>query len=1159
MEVERIMKNKIFELLVCMMLMGTFFVVTPNMVHAYEEDGFIYTLSGDPQVATITGYNGTNNDIIIPSAFDGGKYKTVAIGNSAFNSDKGHLITSVTIPDSVTTIGTYSFLDCSALKSIYFGSNVSTIGQYAFFHCYALVSVTIPNKVTILEDALFGDCTSLTSVIIPNSVKTIRNSTFYNCPLSPMILPESINFIGDWAFSNCDLLSSVTIPNEVTFIGNFTFSSCSSLTSVTIGNNVKTIWIMAFYECPFSSITIPDSVTTIWDSAFLNCDSLNSINIPDSVTSIGNSTFSHCSSLANVIIGNNVKTIGNYSFSDCPFVSLSIPNNVTAIGKGAFYHCTSLTNLYIGNKVTTIKEDTFYYCTALKSVTIGESVKTIENFSFALCQALNNVTIPKNVSTIGDGVFLECSSLKAIYVSTENMNYASIDGVLYNKANTTLIECPSGKTGTFFNIPSMVNTIGNYAFYQCYNFNNITIPNSVTSIGKHTFSYCHNMNTVIIGNNVKTIGDFAFEHCYSLSNVGIPNSVKTIGDGIFLMCSLLTEINISEGNMNYVCVDGILYNKDITTLIWFPEGKTGIFNITNTVRTIGNYAFNSCQLNSVYFPNNVESIGEFAFYSCINLKNVTIPNSVISIGKDAFTFCSALNTVKIGNNVKTIGDYAFYSCPIVSLYIPNSVTSINEHAFGKCSFLTDVTIGKNVKIIGNNTFYDCTNLESISFLGLQAPTKDLSNWITGTPETLRGHAYINSDFPKPPNGEFYKLKMGDYIPAPPMYGTPSPTNGSTGNQLSLTWRIPINDPEGDQFSWTIECSNGQKNNSTGYETNDTKSLLLSGLQNSKHYTVWVNATDPTGSGLYTREWYTFNTKGTSSGGDSNGNGNGNGNGGTLPTQNQKPVADLSFGKPYQGFVNTEITFNGSKSHDTDGNITKWFWNFGDNTNATGEIVAHMYSQAGNYIVTLTVTDNEGATDTDTTNCIIKQPNRAPITPTITGPTNGTKNTLYNYTAFSTDADNDTIQYTFNWGDTNSQSSRFMPNATNHTANHSWTAAGRYNITLTVSDNQSTSSSKITVYIDATQISEIGYLLDNNSDGRYDAFYSEELQQTLAIQVKDGSYNIDNNGDKKWDYTYNAAKGLSIYKQPEDTPGFELVFVLSAIAVSILLWRKKRNE
>jgi PKD repeat protein len=382
----------------------------------------------------------------------------------------------------------------------------------------------------------------------------------------------------------------------------------------------------------------------------------------------------------------------------------------------------------------------------------------------------------------------------------------------------------------------------------------------------------------------------------------------------------------------------------------------------------------------------------------------------------------------------------------------------------------------------------------------------------------------------------------------PTFSSPSPSNGSTVNQLNFIWSISINDPDGDLFSWTIQCSNGQNNSGTGVN-NGTKSLPLSGLVYSKTYRVWVNATDPTGSNQSTRKWYSFTPKM---------------GGGTQPPvvppgpSNNYPIADASAGEPYQGFINSEILFNGSKSYDPDGNITNWFWVFGDNTTGIGKTVTHIYSKAGTYSVSLTVTDSDKAINIDTTTCIIKQQNRPPAKPIVTGPTSGTKNTMYMYTVVSTDADNDSIQYIFNWGESISQSSGFLPNATSYTVNHSWKNAGRYDITVTATDNLTESSSGITVYIDAIQTRGAGYLLDNDGDGIYDAFYSDQYHQTATVQKKGDSYLIDSNGDGNWDYIYNTTKGLTDYREPRNTPGFEIIIIGGAIAL-VIFWKRKRKE
>ncbi|HWR62846.1 MAG TPA: PKD domain-containing protein, partial [Candidatus Thermoplasmatota archaeon] len=383
---------------------------------------------------------------------------------------------------------------------------------------------------------------------------------------------------------------------------------------------------------------------------------------------------------------------------------------------------------------------------------------------------------------------------------------------------------------------------------------------------------------------------------------------------------------------------------------------------------------------------------------------------------------------------------------------------------------------------------------------------------------------------------------------PPIFGSPSPSNGSINNPLSISWMIPINDPEGNLYDWMIQCSNGQESSGSS-ASNGTKTLSLSGLAYSTVYTVWVNATDPDGSGQYARRYYTLKTRDPG--------------GGPPPEEpqepsNKNPVADTSAREPYQGYVNSIILFDGSLSYDPDGSISNYFWDFGDNSNANGKTANHSYLEAGTYTITLTVTDNRTATNTDTTTCVIRELNRPPSKPTIQGNISGTKNTLYTYTAVSTDPDNDPLQYTYEWGGSISQLSGFIPSGMNYSVNHNWTIAGRYTLTVTVTDKQRESSSKITIYIDAIQTRGAGYLFDSDGDGSYDAFYSDETHKTVLIQIKGDSYLIDKDGDGQWEYVYNDTYGLTSYQEPRKTPGFELVFSLGAIAVFILLSRKRKN-
>jgi len=204
--------------------------------------------------------------------------------------------------------------------------------------------------------------------------------------------------------------------------------------------------------------------------------------------------------------------------------------------------------------------------------------------------------------------------------------------------------------------------------------------NPVTGIGEQAFRDNENITRVIIPNSVTSIGIGAFYGCESLTSVTIPDSVTSIGGWAFWGCDRLATINVNVGNTAYSLQDGVLYNKNKTTLVAYPPGKTGtVFIIPNGVNSIGNAAFGICKsLTSVTIPDSVTSIGTDAFSLCTSLTSVTIPNSITSIGIGAFMYCTKLTSVTIPNSVTSIGDDAFVKCENLTVVtIQGTITSNN--------------------------------------------------------------------------------------------------------------------------------------------------------------------------------------------------------------------------------------------------------------------------------------------------------------------------------------------------------------------------------------------------------------------------------------------------------------------------------------------------
>ena len=351
------------------------------------------------------------------------------------------------------------------------GKSVTSIGSNAFGGHTNLVNVTIPNSVKNICNDAFRDCSNLTSITIPNGLTSIGNEAFSGCAsLASITIPDSVKSIGDGAFEDCASLTSVTIPDGITEIMYTTFCGCRSLTSVSIPDSVTAIFGGAFAECTsLTSIAVPNSVTVLESSAFYGCSSLTSINIPNGVTSIQESTFSGCTSLSSITLPDSVKSIGYFAFMNCTSLkSIKIPDNVTNIGWWAFSNCKSLTS----------------------------------------------VTIPERLNNIGAWAFSGCSSLTGFKVSAKNLNYVSVNGVLYNKDKTVIIQYPAGKKDKSYTIPDGVTSIYDCAFSDCTSLKRITIPDGMLTIGVHSFFGCANLTSVTIPGSVISVADYSLGYYY---------------------------------------------------------------------------------------------------------------------------------------------------------------------------------------------------------------------------------------------------------------------------------------------------------------------------------------------------------------------------------------------------------------------------------------------------------------------------------------------------------------------------------------------------------------------------------------------------------------------------------------------------------------------
>ena len=411
-----------------------------------------------------------------------------------------------------------------------------------FRECSGLTSVTIANSVTSIGESAFYNCSHLTSVIIPNSVISIGRSAFENCLLlTSVTIPNSITTIEERTFNWCQHLTSVTIPSSVTSIGEGAFGNCYGLTSVYISDIA--VWCnIEFYNSSSNPLGAAHNL-------YLNGQEVKDLVIPNSVTSIGNYAFYGCSGLTSVTIPNSVTSIGEFAFSDCSgLTSVIIPNSVTSIGACAFSGCSGLTSVTIPNGVTSIEYATFKNCSSLTSVTIGNSVSSIGQDAFYGCRGMTSLTIPDGITSIVSGAFKYCTNLTSVNVKVSdystfiNNNIGNL--VKREIGKPVVLMDESGNEIKIIIIPNDITAIGDNAFYNCSGLTSVTIPNSVTSIGYSAFSNCSGLTSVTIPNSVTSIADYAFEHCSGLTSVTIPSSVTSIGNYDFYGCSGLTSVTI---------------------------------------------------------------------------------------------------------------------------------------------------------------------------------------------------------------------------------------------------------------------------------------------------------------------------------------------------------------------------------------------------------------------------------------------------------------------------------------------------------------------------------------------------------------------------------------------------------------------------------------
>ena len=609
--------------------------------------------------------------------------------------------------------------------------------------------VTSGNTVYLANDS------TATTVVIPSTwdgttiteIGSFKNSSY----LVSVIIPNTVERIGNNAFSGCTSLESVVIPDSVISIGQSAFSNCTSLKTVHMGDNVKTIEAGAFGFCSaLEEINISANVETVGAGAFAYCSSLKSIFIGDKCTSLGKKAFDSCASLETAVFGKNIHAIEDSTFYGCSSMkSMTFKGMITHMEFMSFWCCgyepnTSDAELnmdvyfymqhidqWFDYSITTTCLGNFHLFVEGNSEEVTElnvplsitQIGTVHGI-FSSLTSIKKIYLPATLETIASGAFNRFYSLEKIYVDQNNENYCSEKGILYDKAKKQLIKVPMMYSGDV-TIPSTVMTGVSYdTFALCENIENIYVES-----GGYWFSsyegclYDYNKTRLISVPRAKT------------GSISFPESCLRIGEWSFYKC-LFSEITIPE-SVKYIENNVFVQNNSLKTLTIQGDGVSVGINLCNGCEVLENIIFEGenvgiaeqtfsglpeCFNYNIYGNGRYIEVNHNPYYVLVkgvnkDIQNIEVHSSCEMINSYAFSGYANLETLDLSKTTLTsLPTYICYNCTsLKSVMFSSSLEKINACAFYGCESLTTLTLPTSLKILELQCFRNCTGLVSMRF------------------------------------------------------------------------------------------------------------------------------------------------------------------------------------------------------------------------------------------------------------------------------------------------------------------------------------------------------------------------------------------------------------------------------------------------------------
>lgn len=679
---------------------------------------------------------------------------TTVIGAHAFENAACYSSVTLTIPETLVSIGDYAFSGACLVEVIFpETSALRTIGGYAFSDVGLSGTLTIPASVTEIyayafggndfsevefrdgNDALaiglpitvkgfagpedmygyvFYDNTSLTSIALPARLTKIYADTFRDLRNLETVTfgsdenPSKLTTIGEYAFSRTGL-TSVTIPasvkntdTEIAIGANaFEFAELASLTFETGGSATTaplTIGANAFSGLSATEVVLPARLAYFTDvngnvtAPFANGRDTFSASVRSFVISGDEDSVSAYTSLGGVIYNSDMTEL-----IFCPAGmtgTVTVPKSVKKIADYAFNECNELTGIEF--EEDSVLEEVGYLafrlCVSLGSIALPDSVHTIGEGAFMRCDSLTSFTIPASLKDFNQSIIESCGALASLEVSAQNTNYKSIDGVLFSADGKTLLLYLSTRPGTSYAVPAGTEIIYARAFSQNKFLTSVTIPASVKLIDSGAFQSCTSLSSVTLedGKEPLVIGDYAFNDT-ALTGVVIPARVRSVNLYAFASCRALATVTFADGSL---------------------------------LSYVGTQAFSGTAITTVALPAALRETGNFVFLGCTRLVSATLNEGLLTTGNGMFSDCTALESVSLPSTLKTLGNAAFSGCTALKSvnFTKNSVIeTLGLETFRNCSSLESITLPASLTAIpgsensGDGFFAGCTSLRSVIF------------------------------------------------------------------------------------------------------------------------------------------------------------------------------------------------------------------------------------------------------------------------------------------------------------------------------------------------------------------------------------------------------------------------------------------------------------